>query len=569
MGEEIANRRSKMTLKEKILYQYPPKLAKDNEIPQSVIPVLRENNEFQIVAKLPNENISTITLQVQCFINPSQLLEQIILKKQSKLKNYRGKMHDYILKICGQEEYIFGEYPLIQFLYIQDRLSRGEIPMVVVTYVTDVYVFTSNTEILEKNQPKKQNKGGSGGGGTSTLRKKGKNKTTWEIEDNFQITINAITNLNIDANKTVEIGIQAGIFHGGKSLCEKQNTEAKKAIGNENNKASAEWNETLKFDIKVCNIPRMARLCLVVYEVARSAKHVRARRLKDTQKDLFINPLYFVNTTLFDYKKQFKNGGQTLYSWTYAEDSDSDELLHPFGTVELNPRTRECAHITMVFHSYHNSDMALLYPNEREIHEYAEKHFRNQQRTPEDAKLILNIIQPYLHNDRISDISEQERKEIWERRYDLMTYAPDGLPCLLYCVEWNNRDEVAEIIRMLSDWPQMNIERSLELLDYAYADSYVRRFAVDCLKKIQDEDLQLYLLQLVQAIKHEPYLYCDLVEFLLQRALNNQRIGHFLFWHLRSEIQVPSVEVRFSLILEAYLRSSKEHISILMRQHLW
>lgn len=48
-----------------------------------------------------------------------------------------------------------------------------------------------------------------------------------------------------------------------------------------------------------------------------------------------------------------------------------------------------------------------------------------------------------------------------------------------------------------------------------------------------DEDILLYLLQLVQAIKHELYLECDLVIFLLQRALTNQRIGHFLFWHLR------------------------------------
>lgn len=48
-----------------------------------------------------------------------------------------------------------------------------------------------------------------------------------------------------------------------------------------------------------------------------------------------------------------------------------------------------------------------------------------------------------------------------------------------------------------------------------------------------DETLLLYLLQLVQAIKHELYLDCDLVKFLLQRALNNQKIGHYLFWHLR------------------------------------
>lgn len=48
-----------------------------------------------------------------------------------------------------------------------------------------------------------------------------------------------------------------------------------------------------------------------------------------------------------------------------------------------------------------------------------------------------------------------------------------------------------------------------------------------------DEDLLLYLLQLVQALKHELYLDCDLVKFLLHRALQNQKIGHYLFWHLR------------------------------------
>lgn len=48
-----------------------------------------------------------------------------------------------------------------------------------------------------------------------------------------------------------------------------------------------------------------------------------------------------------------------------------------------------------------------------------------------------------------------------------------------------------------------------------------------------DDDLLLYLLQLVQAIKHENHLYCHLVEFLLNRALRNMRIGHYFFWHLR------------------------------------
>ena len=48
-----------------------------------------------------------------------------------------------------------------------------------------------------------------------------------------------------------------------------------------------------------------------------------------------------------------------------------------------------------------------------------------------------------------------------------------------------------------------------------------------------DWELCQYLLQLVQVLKYELYLECELVEFLLNRALNNQRIGHYFFWLLR------------------------------------
>lgn len=93
--------------------------------------------------------------------------------------------------------------------------------------------------------------------------------------------------------------------------------------------------------------------------------------------------------------------------------------------------------------------------------------------------------------------------------------------------------QVAEAISLLQNWPRLPVEKALELLDYAYADQQVRSFAVKCLHSVSDEELSLYLLQLVQALKHESYLYCDLVEFLLKKALNNRKIGHFLFWHLK------------------------------------
>ena len=48
-----------------------------------------------------------------------------------------------------------------------------------------------------------------------------------------------------------------------------------------------------------------------------------------------------------------------------------------------------------------------------------------------------------------------------------------------------------------------------------------------------DEMLSMYLLQLVQVLKFEAYLDCQLGKFLLRRALKNKSIGHFFFWHLR------------------------------------
>ena len=52
---------------------------------------------------------------------------------------------------------------------------------------------------------------------------------------------------------------------------------------------------------------------------------------------------------------------------------------------------------------------------------------------------------------------------------------------------------------LLKDWPTVDIETALGLLDCSYADLGVRTFAVDCLEEIlTDEQLSQYLLQLVQ-----------------------------------------------------------------------
>lgn len=127
-----------------------------------------------------------------------------------------------------------------------------------------------------------------------------------------------------------------GLFHGGKPLCEPQKTK-ETCLQKDGHTL---WEQTLKFEISVYNVPQMTRLCLVVYELIKSG----------TRRKMRENPLAWVNTTVFDYKQQLKTGAMTLYTWTYAEDSQSEDMLHPLGTVESNPRTDERAAVTLSIH---------------------------------------------------------------------------------------------------------------------------------------------------------------------------------------------------------------------------
>jgi len=96
----------------------------------------------------------------------------------------------------------------------------------------------------------------------------------------------------------------------------------------------------------------------------------------------------------------------------------------------------------------------------------------------------------------------------------------------------------------------------------------VRAFAIKNLDQtLYDSDVMDLLLQLVQSLKYEPYINSPCAIFLLRRALRNRLIGHYFFWHLRSEISGNSwFNVRFGLILEAYCRGLCGHLKCLNKQ---
>jgi len=62
---------------------------------------------------------------------------------------------------------------------------------------------------------------------------------------------------------------------------------------------------------------------------------------------------------------------------------------------------------------------------------------------------------------------------------------PGIFPKLLQCIDWDKREEVSQAVDLVVQWPPVPVEKSLELLDYAYADQEVRRFAVKCLNDVR------------------------------------------------------------------------------------
>uniref|UniRef100_A0A1Y1N7Q3 PI3K-RBD domain-containing protein n=1 Tax=Photinus pyralis TaxID=7054 RepID=A0A1Y1N7Q3_PHOPY len=351
LGDEVAQDRSKRSWEKRLYYQFAPRLS---FVSESRADAICRGANLQIISKFESVD-NAFTFNIPHSTTPVKLLETI-LAKRSYILNTRGESpHDYVLKVCGRDEYLVGDYGIIQFQYVQDSLFRDITPIVVTTSVHSVPMLIENDyEKINHLDNKKPRSSFS----TLTLRKKGKHKSSWNIEENFAITLCTISGLNCDTKRNVEIGVQVGLFHGGKSLCQPQKTSEKLVT----EKCECLLNETLKFDIKVCNIPRNAKLCVVVYEVTKNSKGNKTKRIRESSnKDVY--PIVWGNTTVFDFRSHFKSGAMTLYMWTYAEDMINDDVFHPLGTVVSNPNTKYATALTLIYDSFGQEQQTILYPS--------------------------------------------------------------------------------------------------------------------------------------------------------------------------------------------------------------
>ena len=155
--------------------------------------------------------------------------------------------------------------------------------------------------------------------------------------------------------------------------------------------------------------------------------------------------------------------------------------------------------------------------------------------------------------------SAEERAIIWKFRHFQSTKA-HLLPKFLVAVDWSKSETREEAIDMMPKWAQIGLQQVLSMLSGLFglnndhphisvlktelltsetsaAFLEIRKHAVEALKfEVPEEQLELILLQLVQALRYEDTSHSSgLRTFLFDKATSNQKIAHSLFWSLKLE----------------------------------
>ncbi|XP_035243684.1 phosphatidylinositol 4,5-bisphosphate 3-kinase catalytic subunit delta isoform [Anguilla anguilla] len=542
--EELALDRQRLPWQQWVEYSFPCDLEPCVLLPQAGSLKARSTKKIIVNVKFEGSDESFM-LQLEPQDLPMSLKRSALKKKATVFRPMKQeKPEDYTLQVTSRWEFIYGKYPLCQFKYIFTCIHNGLTPHLTMVHYSTMVKYQDEQGGLNNQLSKVR----SSSKPPPLPLKKQTTSSLWSIQEPF--CIHLVQGSRVNADEGMKLVVQAGLFHGGELLC-KMVTSNEVAVCSE-----PRWDQKLEFDISVGDLPRMTKLCFALYAVIEKSKKPRSTKKKNKKADC---PLSWVNTMVFDYKDQLKTGEYSLSTWPSTPDDKSD-LLNPMGTVEINPNTDSTAGLLISFPNI--KPHPIYYPPLDKIHETG-INGRKIVATMEEHTKLSEIVE----NKNYTEFFEDDKEVLWKLRYELRDKYPESLSKLLLVTKWNKHEDVAQLVSLLRTWPDLPALHALELLDYSFPDRNVRSFTIRCLRKLRDNELLQYLLQLVQVLKYEPYLDCDLSRFLLERALSNKKIGHFLFWHLRSEMHVSSVSLRFGLILEAYCRGSKNHMKILMKQN--
>ncbi|OAV94835.1 hypothetical protein PTTG_00753 [Puccinia triticina 1-1 BBBD Race 1] len=120
-------------------------------------------------------------------------------------------------------------------------------------------------------------------------------------------------------------------------------------------------------------------------------------------------------------------------------------------------------------------------------------------------KSVRDVLNNILSYPPTRALTRDERDLVWRFRFYL-SHDKRALTKFLKSVVWSDKGEVSQAIgNLLPIWSVISLDDALELLGPSedYREPRVKQFAVQQLARAEDDELVLYLLQLVQALKFD------------------------------------------------------------------
>ncbi|ELP85169.1 phosphatidylinositol-4,5-bisphosphate 3-kinase catalytic subunit beta isoform, putative [Entamoeba invadens IP1] len=453
---------------------------------------------------------------ITCF-NVKKMIEKGVTAKASRMQVNLDK---YTLTIAGTRQYFKDGDQLRQYCYVND-LSRREKVLNL-----ELIENAKLNETLPKFQMKHQNL-------LSTLTRKC--KASKFCEEVLSFTVYELLNFNPEIiyrkfYSADEITNCVKTFNENGNNFEKHKIKLRVScvfymgtdilFGKEY--STSETSETA-FDARVMTdftysmLPLEVRLGVTLY----ASRH---------NKQVVVG---FANLPLFDFQNFLVSGYVNLRMWP---DEESDAVSSPL----QNPSP----YAPMLTLKFPDPEIRIVYDDYQAKYAKVPKNLR---------PISAEVEQLAVHNDPFQPLTDTQRNEIWQNRYNILIQFPDSLDLLLRAVPWNEfraREEMADLIKI---WPGIGPIQVIGLLDVRNSFKPAREYAVRLLHNANDKVILGYLPQFIQVLKFESYTCSALALFLLKRALKSRGdIGQLFYWLIVGENEKTKISLRSKLLLEIY-----------------
>ncbi|KAG2577758.1 hypothetical protein PVAP13_6NG191400 [Panicum virgatum] len=290
------------------------------------------------------------------------------------------------------------------------------------------------------------------------------------------------------------------------------------------------WNELITLSTKYRDLTSLSQLAFTVWDVS-----------SGEEPEIVGGATIF----LFNSKRQLKTGRQKLRLWPKKEADGGVPTTTPGKESGANFYIPAPVSLSNELVTVWDPELGRTNPSEHKQLKLARSLTRgivdrDLKPSSNERKLLQTIIK--LPPTRTLEVDEKQL--VWKFRFSLMS-EKKALTKFVRSVDWSDNQEAKQAVELIGKWEMIDVADALELLSPDFESDEVRGYAVSVLERADDEELQCYLLQLVQALRFERSDKSCLALFLVNRALSNIEIASFLRWYILVELHSPAYARRY------------------------